>query len=69
MAQGRPKAELCLSMDERVQLQSIANSRSLPHAHVRRLEIVLASASGEPNSAIAKRMRLTNVTVGKWRKR
>ncbi len=69
MAQGRPKAELCLSMDERVQLQSIANSRSLPHALVRRVEIVLASASGEPNSAIAKRMRLTNVTVGKWRKR
>ena len=69
MAIGRPKAELRLSTDERSQLQSIANSRSLPHALVRRVQIVLASADGEANSAIAKRMGLANATVGKWRKR
>ena len=69
MTQGRPKAELRLSTDERAQLQSIANSRSLPHALVRRVEMVLASADGEPNCAIAKRVGLTNATVGKWRKR
>ncbi len=53
MARRRPKVALCLSADERAQLQSIANSRSLPHALVRRVQIVLASADGEPNSAIA----------------
>jgi putative transposase len=69
MALGRPKAELRLSTDERAQLEGIANSRSLPHGLVRRVQIVLASADDEPNSAIARRMGLTNATVGKWRKR
>ena len=69
MVPGRPKFRLELSADETTQLQSIANSRSLPHGLVRRAQIVLASASGAPNSAIAQRMGLTPVTVGKWRKR
>ncbi len=69
MVPGRPKFRLELSADETTQLQGIANSRSLPHGLVRRAQIVLASASGEPNSAIAQRMGLTPVTVGKWRKR
>jgi len=69
MARGRPKAELRLSADERAQLQGIASSRSLPHALVRRVQIVLASADGEPNSAIAQRMGSTQATVGKWRQR
>ena len=69
MARGRPKAELCLSTDERAQLQGIASSRALPHALVRRVQIVLASADGEANSAIAQRMGLTKATVGKWRNR
>jgi putative transposase len=69
MAQGRPKAELHLSAEKRAQLQAIANARSLPHGLVRRVQIVLASADGEANSAIAKSMGLTNATVGKWRQR
>jgi transposase len=60
---------LKLSADETTQLQSIAHSRSLPHALVHRAQIVLDSADGEPNSRIAKRMGLTNATVGKWRQR
>jgi transposase len=69
MARGRPKAELHLSTEARAQLQGIASSRSLPHGLVRRVQIVLASADGEPNSAIARGMGLTNATVGKWRRR
>jgi transposase len=69
MVPGRSKVELRLSTDERTQLQRIAQSRSLPHAIVRRVQIVLASAAGEPNSRIAQRMGLTHATVGKWRKR
>ena len=32
-------------------------------------QIVLACAEGEPNAAIARRMRLNDMTVGKWRRR
>lgn len=69
MSRGRPKAPLSLSDSERTQLESMTRSRALPHALVRRAQIVLASAAGESNAAIAKRLRLSNVTVGKWRQR
>ncbi|GKT24230.1 hypothetical protein AVHM3334_14110 [Acidovorax sp. SUPP3334] len=66
---GRPKVELALSDEERSQLQSFARSRSLPAALSNRARIVLSSADGEPNNAIAERLKLTNATVGKWRAR
>ena len=60
---------LVLSEDEVQQLQALANSRSLPHSIVQRAQIVLACGAGETNTSIAKRMGLTGMTVGKWRKR
>jgi len=69
MAVGRPMPPLVLSDDEVQQLQSVANSRSLPHSIVQRSQIVLACAAGETNTAISKRMGLTAMTVAKWRKR
>ena len=36
---------------------------------MQRAQIVLACAEGEPNSSIAQRMGLSNMTVGKWRRR
>jgi len=69
MPRGRVLTELKLSEEQRLQLLSIANSRSMPHGIVRRAKIVLASADGETNTSIAKRMRLTQLTVGKWRRR
>ena len=60
---------LVLSDYEVQQLQGIANSRSLPHSIVQRAQIVLACGAGETNTAISKRMGLTVLTVGKWRKR
>jgi putative transposase len=69
MAMGRPKAELSLSEDERMQLTSLARSRSLPAGLVQRASLVLACADGVPNSAVAKRFGVTNATVGKWRRR
>jgi transposase len=36
---------------------------------VTRARIVLAAATGEPNSEIAKRLQLTRATIGKWRAR
>jgi putative transposase len=69
MAMGRPKAELSLSEDERMQLTSLARSRSLPAGLVQRASLVLACDDGVPNSAVAKRFGVTNATVGKWRRR
>jgi putative transposase len=57
------------SEDEVQQLQALASSRSLPHSIVQRAQIVLACGAGETTIAIAKRMRLTGLTVGKWHKR
>ena len=69
MRTGRPKVELMLTDEERLQLESFARSRSLPAALSNRVRLVLASAAGEANNAIAARLKLTNQTVGKWRKR
>jgi len=69
MRTGRPKADLVLSSEERVQLQAFARSRSLPAALSNRARIILSSAEGEPNNSIAARLKLTKATVGKWRSR
>jgi putative transposase len=69
MAIGRPKAALVLSSEQREQLDSLANSRSLPAGLVSRAKIVLLSASGKTNLEIARQLEVTNATVGKWRRR
>jgi len=67
MARGRPKAALVLSEDERAQLASFARSRSLASALSNRAKIIVASADGETNSAIASRLQINPGTVRKWR--
>ena len=69
MRTGRPKVELLLTDEERSQLRSFARSRSLPAALGTRARIILSSADGELNNAIAERLKLTKATVGKWRTR
>lgn len=69
MATGRPKPILHLNDDERDQLRSLAKSRTLPNALVSRAQLILWSAEGRTNSEIAKRLRCTQATVGKWRQR
>lgn len=66
---GRPKPPLVLAPDEQTQLQSLAGSRTLPHALVARAKLVLWSAEGQSNTQIAGRLRWRNATVGKWRQR
>lgn len=65
MRRGRPKVEFLVTDDERAQLQSFARSRYLPAALSARARIVLSSADGEPNNAIAERLELTKAAVGK----
>ena len=69
MPRGRPVAPIILSQSEASELHSLARSRSLPHSLVLRARIVLACAEGIPGSTVARRLGLTNTTVGKWRKR
>jgi DNA-binding NarL/FixJ family response regulator len=69
MAAGRPKTPLTLADDERIQLRSLARSRTLPHALVARAKVVLWSSEGESNSQIAAQLHWTKATVGKWRQR
>ena len=67
MAMGRPKAVLVLDAELREQLESLANSRSLPAGLVRRAKIILLSASGKTNREIARQLETSKVTVSLWR--
>src|SRR3974390_2858376 len=69
MALGRPKVALILTDDERGRLDSLAHrSRTAPHL-ARRARIILACAEGQENKAVAKRLRMSQTTVCKWRGR
>lgn len=69
MALGRPKAKLILSSEQQEQLSGMVASRSLPAGLVMRARIILMSAEGQSNLAIATRLRLSQATVGQWRRR
>lgn len=69
MRTGRPKTPITLSTEEQSQLNTIANSRSLPHGIVSRAKIILMAAEGQPNQDIAKKVALSKQMVCKWRQR
>jgi putative transposase len=70
MKVGRPlQGHIALSETERSELQSLARSRALPAALVRRARVVLMSAAGQSNSSIAQSLHISAPTVGMWRKR
>ena len=67
---GRPrKQEIELTETERASLSDLVRSRSAPQGLVRRARIVLASAVGASNTAIAREVGLSIPAVGHWRKR
>ena len=69
MPRGRPLAPLTLTDEQEDQLNGIAQSATLPYALVVRTRMILASAEGLTNSAVARRFGVTQQTVGKWRRR
>ena len=69
MALGRPLSPLTLTPSARQELERFAGSRTLPHGLVRRARIILLSAEGLSNKAVAGRVGLSNVMVGVWRRR
>jgi transposase len=69
MRTGRPKTPLVLSREEGETLDSLAHrSRTAPQL-ARRARIVLACADGLDNKVVAKKLRMTPQTVGRWRMR
>lgn len=69
MQTGRPKTPIVLSAEDQLQLNAIANSRSMPHGVVTRARIVLMAAEGRNNRIIADKVSLSQQMVCKWRQR
>ncbi|HMF51485.1 MAG TPA: IS630 family transposase [Candidatus Saccharimonadales bacterium] len=70
MRNGRPKKfEIALTANERESLEQIGQSRSMPHGLVRRAQMILRSAEGQSNSAIARHFHVSVPTVAHWRAR
>ena len=69
MPRGPKLALLTLTDEQRDQLNGIAHSTTMPHALVQRARMILASAEGLTNAAVARRVGVTPHTVSKWRRR
>jgi transposase len=66
---GRPKAALLVTDCERSELMRLTKRAHVNRSVAFRARLVLACADGVPNTAVARRHRTTNATVGKWRTR
>lgn len=69
MRTGRPKEPLTLTTDERQKLESWARRHTSAQRLALRARIILACAEDRSNTAVARDLRLTLPTVGKWRSR
>lgn len=69
MALGRPISPVILSLDERGTLAEWAHLLSSPQSLAQRARVILACAEGKTNPQVAREIRTTKQTVGKWRRR
>ena len=69
MRTGRPIAPLSLAVEERESLESWTRRPTSAQALAQRARIVLECAAGNPNMVVARKLRVTPQTVGKWRQR
>ncbi len=69
MGRGRPRKPIVLSPQVREELMSLSRSRTLSHGLVRRANIILLSADGLSNRAIAQKVGLSAQSVATWRNR
>ena len=61
--------ELILSDSERTELKRLTRRRKTAQALALRARIILLCADGETHLNIADKLGVSNVTVGKWRRR
>lgn len=66
---GRPASTLTISDQERAELLAHLAAHKGPADEKLRIRIVLGCADGEPGPALAKRLKTSNQTVSKWRRR
>lgn len=66
---GRPTPALVVTDDERTVLSRLTKRARVNRSLAFRARLVLACADGTTASAVARRFRTTNATVGKWRRR
>jgi transposase len=69
MPRGRPTVELLLTEDEREVLERYVRRGTTAQRLALRAQIVLLCARGLQNQKVAKRLRVSAHTVGKWRGR
>jgi transposase len=66
---ARPKPTLVITEMERQALQSMAHRARTAPWLARRARIVLACATGLDNTTVARKLRMSQPTVGRWRQR
>ena len=66
---GRPSTALGISDADREQLAALVRSQSMPHALVRRAQMVLLSGEGRSNREVARRCGISAPVVSHWRRR
>ena len=69
MRTGRPTPTLQLTEDEQATLERWARRPKTAQALAQRARIVLGAAAEKTNTQLARELRLTKQTVGKWRRR
>src|SRR3989475_10576267 len=69
MRTGRPIPPLTLTDDERDTLERWARRPTTARALAERARLVLECAGGKSNTVVARELRLTKQTIGKWRTR
>lgn len=69
MRTGRPKPPIAITTEDRQKLELLARRPKTAQRTALRAKIVLQAAEGSSNREIAKRLRVTGATVGKWRER
>ena len=69
MPAGRPKTHPDLTAEERAELDRLVRRRKTAQRLAQRARIVLESAEGLNDILIAKKLRITRETVGRWRRR
>ena len=61
--------KIVLSAEERGELETRVRRRKSSHGAATRARIVLLAAEGLNNSTIAKKLDISRLTVGTWRRR